>query len=172
MPILAESLDQLQPIAGIGSAVAKLSEAGLVCPVVTIQSRIAKGVFSMEQFLNWFREFSSKLDGSGAHVVGPYVCPHRFKEPCECKKPSRFLYDLAARDHDIDLQRSFVIGDSVADIEAASNFGGRGCLVRTGWGSDDREIVRAQGYNPFVAESLADAVNWILAQPLADCPAN
>ena len=165
MPILVESLDELCPIAGVGSAVARLSAAGFICPVVTVQSRIAKGIFSMQEFLSWFRMFSAELHGYGGHVVGPYVCPHRFSELCECKKPSTFLYEAAAREHGIDLQRSFVIGDSADDVGAAHRFDGRGCLVRTGWGSEEREQVRAKQYKPFVADSLADAVDWVLRQP-------
>jgi D-glycero-D-manno-heptose 1,7-bisphosphate phosphatase len=164
MPVVVERLDQLRPIPGVSSAIAMLSKAGFVCPVVTIQSRIAKGIFSTEQFLDWFGRFSAELGEAGGHVVGPYVCPHRFKEPCECKKPDPFLYKLAAKQHGIDLRRSFVIGDSAADVGAAHNFGGHGCLVRTGRGSDEREVARAHQYDPFVADSLADAVNWVLDQ--------
>lgn len=165
MPLLVEAPSQLRLIAGIGAAVAELSKAGLICPVVTIQSRISKGLFSMDQFLNWFREFRAELGELGGHVVGPYVCPHRFKDPCECKKPAAFLYRLAADEHGLNLRRSFVIGDSAADVAAAHGFGGRSCLVRTGYGSDEREVARAQPYAPFIADSFADAVNWVLDQP-------
>ena len=165
MPLLVESPNQLQLLDGVGAAVEKLSRAGLKCPVVTIQSRIAKGLFSMDQFLTWFGTLRAELDDLGGHVVGPYVCPHRFKEPCECKKPSPFLYRLAAQEHGLDLRRSFVIGDSADDVAAAHGFGGRGCLVRTGYGSDEREVARAQPFASFIADSFADAVNWVLDQP-------
>lgn len=165
MPILVERLTELRPITGVGSAVARLSAGGFVCPVVTIQSRIAKGIFSMEEFLRWFRTFREELRGYGGQVVGPYVCPHRFSDLCECKKPSTFLYEAAAREHGIDLPRSFVIGDSADDVGAAHRFQGRGCLVRTGWGREEREVVRAKEYKPFIADSLGDAVDWILGQP-------
>ena len=84
MPIKQESLSELTLIEG---AVARLSRAGFVCPVVTIQSRIAKGLFSAEEFRVWFQEFARLLHGCGAEIVGPYVCPHRFSEVCACKKP-------------------------------------------------------------------------------------
>ena len=167
LPITPESLDQLTLIECAPEAIARLSGAGFVCAVVTIQSRIAKGYFSATEFSDWFRRFARELAGVGAVVVGPYVCPHRFPDPCECKKPQTFLYECAARDHDLDLSRSFVIGDSPDDVRAASNFGGRGCLVRTGWAADPQVETRARPYAATVVDSVADAADWILAQPVS-----
>jgi D-glycero-D-manno-heptose 1,7-bisphosphate phosphatase len=113
LPIKPESLSELTLIEDAEREVARLSAAGFWCPVVTVQSRINKGVFTLQEFLEWFNSFAHRLRSAGAHVLGLYVCPHRFKEPCQCKKPSTFLYQMAANEHGIDLQRSFVIGDSV-----------------------------------------------------------
>jgi D-glycero-D-manno-heptose 1,7-bisphosphate phosphatase len=165
LPIKPDSLNDLTSIEGAGQAIARLSRAGFLCPVVTVQSRIAKGVFSAQEFHHWFDGFSAGLRICGAELVGPYVCPHRFTEPCACKKPSTLLYEQAAREHGIHLQASFVIGDSADDVSAASRFGGQGCLVRTGWADDPGELKRAAPYTSFVAESLREAVNWILSRP-------
>ncbi len=165
LPIKPDSLNDLTLIDGVSQAIARLSRAGFVCPVVTIQSRIAKGLFSMEEFHRWFDDFSAGLRACGAEIVGPYVCPHRFSEPCACKKPSTLLYERAAREHRVDLQRSFVIGDSADDVWAAYRFGGQGCLVRSGWADEPGEVKRAAPYASFVAESLSEAVNWILSRP-------
>jgi len=162
MPILVEHPRQLGLIAGVTDAIAKLSAAGFVCPVVTVQSRIEKGLFSAEEFTAWFGGFRSLLGRHGADVVGPYVCPHRFANPCACKKPNTLLFERAAGDHSIDLRRSFVVGDSAEDVEAAFRFGGRGCLVRTGWGAEDDELERATPFAQCVTPSLGDAVDWIL----------
>ena len=165
LPIKPDSLNDLTLIDGVSEAIAQLSRAGFVCPVVTIQSRIAKGLFSMEEFRRWFDDFSAGLRACGAEIVGPYVCPHRFSEPCACKKPGTLLYEQAAREHRVDLQKSFVIGDSADDVWAAYRFGGQGCLVRSGWADGPGEVKRAAPYASFVAESLREAVNWILSQP-------
>jgi D-glycero-D-manno-heptose 1,7-bisphosphate phosphatase len=163
LPLKQESLKELTLIEGAAQAVARLSTAGFLCPVVTVQSRISKGIFSADEFRQWFNEFSKGLSRCGADIVGPYVCPHRFREPCPCKKPSTFLYQLAASEHGIDLQRSFVIGDSAEDVCAAHLFGGRGCLVRTGWAKNPLVVERAKPYASFVAESLSPAVDWVLS---------
>jgi D-glycero-D-manno-heptose 1,7-bisphosphate phosphatase len=164
LPIKPQNLSELTLIEGADREVARLSAAGFLCPVVTVQSRINKGFYTLQQFLEWFSTFANLLQNANAYVLGPYVCPHRFNEPCQCKKPSTFLYHLAANEHGIDLQRSFVIGDSVEDVCAARQFGGQGALVRTGWAADPAVVERASPYNPYVAESLGEAVDWILTQ--------
>ena len=164
MPIKPHSLSELTLIEHAEQAIARISQAGFLCPVVTVQSRISKGVFSLEEFQLWFSNFACTLGVRGASILGPYVCPHRFGEPCACKKPSTFLYQQAAADHGIDLQRSFVIGDSPEDVLAANKFGGQGCLVRTGWSKDPTIVERALPYCAFIADSLGGAADWILAQ--------
>jgi D-glycero-D-manno-heptose 1,7-bisphosphate phosphatase len=164
LPLKQESLSDLTLIEGAGAAISRLSRAGFLCPVVTVQSRINEGYFSADEFREWFNSFSACLRTYGAEILGPYVCPHRFREPCECKKPATLLYELAAREHAIDLHRSFVIGDSGDDVCAAQRFGGKGCLVRTGWAKDLVVVERAAVYASFVADSLGEAVDWILSQ--------
>jgi D-glycero-D-manno-heptose 1,7-bisphosphate phosphatase len=165
VPIIVQHLGELRLVGDAGSAVASLSKAGFVCPVVTIQSRIGKGLFSLEEFQKWFESFAAQLRDHGAEVVGPYVCPHRFAEACHCKKPGTFLYAQAATEHGIDLRRSFVIGDSAADVEAAGRFGGRSVLVRTGWAADEQEAKRGTPFASYVTQSLTDATAWVLRQP-------
>ena len=164
LPVKPDSLNDLKLIEGVGQAIAELSRTGFLCPVVTIQSRIAKGLFSLEEFHFWFRGFASGLRTCGSEIVGPYVCPHLFSDPCACKKPNILLYQQASREHDIDLQKSFVIGDSAEDVQAAHQFGGQGCLVRTGWADDPDVVKRAAPCASFVAASLNDAVDWILSR--------
>ena len=96
LPMKQERLADLYPIPGAVEAVARLTHAGFVCPVVTVQSRIAKGLFSADEFRRWFVGFADALRREGAEVAGPYVCPHRYVEPCACKKPNLLLYEQAA----------------------------------------------------------------------------
>lgn len=166
MPTQVSRLDDLLLIPEADEAVARLCRAGFLCPVVTVQSRIAKGIFSATDFRQWFGEFARRMETRGARLQGPYVCPHRFNQPCVCEKPNTLLYEQAAADYGIALRQSFVIGDSVGDVEAACRFGGRGCLVRTGRGADGAEVERAAPYAAHVAASLLDAADWILSQPL------
>jgi D-glycero-D-manno-heptose 1,7-bisphosphate phosphatase len=157
-----ERLDEITLIPGVVEAVARLSAAGFVCPVVTVQSRIAKGLFSLPEFEIWFASFAAGLQVHGALVVGPYVCPHRFADPCPCKKPNSLLYDRAATEHQLKPADCFVIGDSPEDVGAARRLGARGCLVRTGWATDPRVVEKAAPDASVVVSSLAEAADWIL----------
>lgn len=161
-PLKPERLDQITLIPGVIEAIARLSSAGFVCPVVTIQSRIAKGLWSLSEFEMWFASFAAELRLQGAIVVGPYVCPHRFAEPCPCKKPNTLLYDRAAFEHQLNPADSFVIGDSPDDVRAATRLGARGCLVRTGWAADARVVEEAAPDASIIVTSLGEAADWIL----------
>jgi histidinol phosphatase-like enzyme len=74
-------------IPGVVEAIARFSSAGFVSPVVTVQSRIAKGLWSLSEFEESFARFAAEFQLLCAILVGPYVCPHRFGQPCHCKKP-------------------------------------------------------------------------------------
>src|SRR5262245_48316887 len=130
LPVKQERLDDLVAIPGAIDAVARLTRAGFACPVITVQSRIAKGVFTTTEFLDWFADFAAAAHQQGADLHGPYVCPHRYAEPCACKKPNLLLYERAIAELGIAAMDSFVIGDSQDDIRAAVRLGSRGCLVR------------------------------------------
>lgn len=161
LPLKPERLDDLVAIPGAVHAVARLAAAGFACPVVTVQSRIAKGHFSADDFHHWFEAFAQAWHVRGALIEGPYVCPHRFAEPCSCKKPSTLLYETAVRDLGIDPARSFVIGDSPDDVEAAARLGAASCLVRTGWAADPGGSAKARPNA--TADSIVEAVDWVLA---------
>jgi D-glycero-D-manno-heptose 1,7-bisphosphate phosphatase len=161
-PLKPDRLDELTVIPGAPQAVARLSAAGFVCPVITVQSRIAKGLFSAQEFDCWFRRFAADLGAVGAYVVGPYVCPHRYTERCDCKKPNTLLYERATREHGIAPGRSFVIGDSPDDVRAARRMGALGCLVRTGWAAAPDVVEEAAADSSVVADSIVEAVDWIL----------
>lgn len=163
-PVLVERLEDLRLIHGVGTGIARLCRAGFLCPVVTVQSRIAKGFFSESEFRAWFKGFAGSLSRSGSVLIGPYVCPHRFAEPCGCAKPQTLMYERAAREHGINLTRSFAIGDTAADVEAASRFGGRGCLVRTGYAADEAEARRARRFSSYTGQTFGDVVDWIVNQ--------
>jgi D-glycero-D-manno-heptose 1,7-bisphosphate phosphatase len=168
LPIKPKGLAELHLIPGATEAIGRLTRAGFLCPVITVQSRIAKGVFTADEFLEWFRDLAATLRMAGAIVNGPYVCPHRFAEPCSCKKPNTLLYERAAADLAFSVADSFVIGDSPDDIRAASRLGAQSCLVRTGWAADPAVLATVESEVGFVAPSIVEAVDWILSrEPLS-----
>jgi len=159
LPLQVDRPVDYRSIRGSAEAVAVLCDAGFVCPVVTVQSRIDKGHFSEAEFREWFQSFRTGLAEQRAFLEGPYVCPHRYRRPCACKKAGGDLYRRAAADLKIDCASSFVIGDSLDDMEAAQLLGCRSVLVRTGWPVGPE----AERRSDYLAEDLLAAAQWIMA---------
>jgi histidinol-phosphate phosphatase family protein len=161
LPLKPESLDEMTLIPDADLAVMRLLAAGFLCPIVTVQARIEKGLFSESEFRAWFADFFGNLR---LDVKGPYICPHRYDHSCPCQKPNSFLYERAASDWSLDLRRSYTIGDSPQDVEAACRFGGTGCLVRTGWAGEDKFLEEARPFAAVIGDSLTDVVEWLVAR--------
>jgi len=159
LPLLAERPSEYRLIGKAVEAVSLLCRAGFVCPVITVQSRIEKGLYSEADFRQWFESFKAVCAEGDAFVKGPYVCPHRNKTRCACKKSSGVLYRRAAADLGIDCAASFVIGDTLEDLQAARLLGCRGILVRTGWSVS----AEAEACADYVAENIMVAARCLSA---------
>ena len=165
-PVRVESLDELRLVEGVFEAISKLNKAGFICPVITVQSRIAKDYFSDQDFLAWFDLFTKDAAQYNAEILGPFVCPHRFKETCVCEKPKPYLYEQAIRKYNIDVKKSLVIGDTASDIEAGLAIGAKSCLVSTGWGHKQINQDRAIALNVHIANNFPEAIDWFLSSTL------
>ena len=145
-------------------AIRRLNDANLPVIVVTNQSGGGRGMFAESMVHTVHEEMTQQLAAAGAHLTAIYYCPHTSDDDCECRKPKPGMIRQATREHGVDLARSFVVGDRYGDVELAQAKGGRGVLVKTGYGEED---LRMNGENwprqpDFVAGDLADAVDWIL----------
>lgn len=147
-------------------AVRLLNQSGFAVIVITNQSGIARGIVK-ETFVAEAHTFiDRRLAEGGAHVDRYYYCPHHpegtiaeYSRECECRKPKPGQLLNAAADLDLDLTRSFVVGDRWSDVEAGEVVGGRGILVRTGYGMHAEQHSRASA---IVVDNLIAAVAWIL----------
>jgi D-glycero-D-manno-heptose 1,7-bisphosphate phosphatase len=165
-------LEDLQWFPWTIEAVRLLHRAGFLVCVTTNQSGIALG-FCTDAFVRRVHEeMSAAIEAAGARIDGWFYCPHHpqaaidaLRTECECRKPRPGLVRQAQERFDIDLTRSFVIGDKSADVGLAEAVGARGILVRTGYG--ESELVRHNGHMPgsvHIATDLLAAVTWILAE--------
>jgi histidinol phosphatase-like enzyme len=87
------------------------------------------------------------LAPSGVTILADYFCPHlpEISGPCECRKPGTLLFRQAAKEHGLDLARSWYLGDRWRDVEPALTLGGRGLLVGAAEGSEDAREAGARG---------------------------
>jgi D-glycero-D-manno-heptose 1,7-bisphosphate phosphatase len=146
-------------------AIRRLNEAGVKVVVVTNQSGAARGYFPASLVHEVHAHLKQLLAAEGAHLDGIYTCPHGPADGCACRKPQPTLMEQAARDLDLELSRSYLVGDRYTDIQTAANAGVKGILVLTGYGRGEYEYLRAaQSVQPVhVAPDLLEAVEWILA---------
>ena len=149
---------------GVGPALATLMGHGARLVVVTNQSGIARGKFTLGDLAMIHAKMRGLLDAAGACLDGVYFCPHHPDEGCRCRKPGTGMVERAAADLPLDLSRAYVIGDQAGDIEMAKRFGGRSVLVTTGTASPQAlAALLDRGLPPDgVAHSLPDAVDWIM----------
>jgi D-glycero-D-manno-heptose 1,7-bisphosphate phosphatase len=151
-------------------AVRLLNRAGYLVVMVTNQGGIGRRLIRPEFLGELHAVIDARLAAGGAHVDGWYFCPHHpealiedLRAVCRCRKPAPGMLLDAARDHGIDLARSWMVGDKWSDIQAGQRTGGRGILVRTGWGVIE-EGVRPDGQTvEAICDTLAGAVARILS---------
>jgi D-glycero-D-manno-heptose 1,7-bisphosphate phosphatase len=138
-----DSLEKLCLIPGAADAIRLINESGMKAVVVTNQSGVARGLFTEAFVEEVHARLGEMLAEEGASLDGFYFCPHHptagrgsYLRSCDCRKPSPGLLLRAAEELSLDPDRSYMVGDTLNDIEAASRIGVRGILVRTGYGAE------------------------------------
>jgi len=146
---------QVQVLEGATAALRRLKDAGYKIIVITNQSGIGRGFFTEKQYRAVEAEVSRQL-GNGL-IDTTYFCPDAPDRPSKCRKPQPGMVLDAARDHDVDLSQSFLIGDKEIDAECAHNAGVRAIRVRTGF-----DKMTDGSCADWVAEDLSAAAEIIL----------
>ena len=153
---------------GAADGIRRLNESGFLVVMVSNQSGIARGRYSVADYAAVQRRLVELLEGHGAHLDGSYFCPHypAITGPCECRKPGPKLFLEAQDALDIDFARSWWVGDRLSDVEPAESLGGHGILVATGEGNLHQGQARAMGV--MVVADLARAADEILRLRILD----
>ena len=153
-------------------AIRLLNRAGYLVCVVTNQGGIGLGLFDEAFVTRLHASLDATLREAGAVVDGWFLCPHHpravvpgLQGPCECRKPARGMIDAACARWDIDLSRSWVVGDRDLDVMMAAAVGARGVLVRTGYGEREwRSKADTLPPGTAIVMDLMAATSLILAQ--------
>ena len=128
------NIDHFELIEGVAEAIKLINQSGYLAIVVTNQPVIARGEATWEELNEIHKKMATLLGKEGAYVDGIYICPHHpdkgfegerqeYKIDCDCRKPKPGLLLQAAKDFNIDLSESYMIGDSHRDVEAGENAG-------------------------------------------------
>ena len=130
------NIDDFELIEGVSEAIKMINQSGYLAIVVTNQPVIARGEVTWDELHEIHKKMETLLGKDGAYIDGIYICPHHpdkgfegerpeYKFDCGCRKPKPGLLLQAAKDFNIDLSQSIMIGDSDRDVEAGKN---AGCL--------------------------------------------
>jgi len=146
------------------AALTRLLNAGFRLFIVTNQSGVGRGYFTLADVERVNKHLLGELGRQGVRMQNIYIAPEAPESPSRGRKPSpQFLFD--ARDQfGLDLAQSYMIGDKMADLECGWNAGVNRCiLVRTGYGAELEQTSTAKLGTAVVVDDLAAAAEWILA---------
>ena len=162
-------MDQLELYPWTVDALRLLKRAGYLLVVVTNQAGIARGLIAPGFIAEAHAEMRRRLQRGGADLDAMYYCPHHpggsvkaLAIECRCRKPSPGMIEDAARDLDIDVSRSWVVGDKWLDVQLGHAAGARSILVRTGWGKENEEHRPAGQAVEAICDNLIEATGMIL----------
>jgi D-glycero-D-manno-heptose 1,7-bisphosphate phosphatase len=145
---------------GVTTALRELTSNGWLLFLITNQPSFAKGKCPLEDLQEVHEQVLARLQGDGVVITDSYVCYHHPQSivdgygTCECRKPSPFFIQKAARDYEIDLSRSWMAGDQGTDIEAGRRAGVRTALVEY----EHSQAKRGAAAADLVCASLAELV--------------
>jgi len=148
---------------GAAAAVRRINDAGVRVIVVTNQSGIDRGLFTVDDYEAVKAQFEALLGQQGARIDASYYCPHHpdFGGECGCRKPGTKMFEDAMRDFGLNASNVAYIGDRWRDVAASKKLGGRGIMISSPMTRDeDRRKAEADGIETVL--SLSDAVDLLL----------
>jgi D-glycero-D-manno-heptose 1,7-bisphosphate phosphatase len=153
--------NELKILPGVPEAIRLLNEAGYLVAVISNQRGVARGLMSPDDLQAITHQMISEIGSAGASLAGVFYCTHD-KNQCDCRKPLPGLFHQAEAKLDIDLDRSFFVGDTRTDIEAGHAAGCKVFLVLTG--KTTQEMIPALHPQPdYVAANLYDVAQTIIS---------
>ena len=155
---------ELKLLAGVGPALARLKGSGAKLVVVTNQSGVGRGMLTLKDLEAIHARLQGLLEQEDAALDAIYFCPHHPDDGCRCRKPNVGMVERAVSELQLDLRRSYLIGDHVRDIQLAHRVGAKAVLLTPGPVDApvlDRLKVE-QALPDAMAKSMAEAVDWIL----------
>jgi histidinol-phosphate phosphatase family protein len=154
-------VEQLSILRGVPEAMTALRAAGFKVVVVTNQSGVARGYFSLAQLGRIHRELKRRLARAGAKWDALYFSPHGPNSRHPWRKPGTGMLKAAKKRFKLDLKSSYFVGDTTVDVQTARNAGCTAVLVRGGRGGRDGKHPKAKPDK--TARDLPAAARWILS---------
>ena len=164
-----KSPKEVRLLPGAAAAVKRINDAKVPAIVVTNQSGIARGIFTVADYEAVRSQFESLLNAEGAHIDASYYCPHHPSTTgtCSCRKPGTKMFEDAMRDFGLNPVNVAYIGDRWRDVVAAKRLGGRGIMIASPMTTEeDRRLAQEDGIE--TARSISDAIGLLFHLPDRD----
>jgi D-glycero-D-manno-heptose 1,7-bisphosphate phosphatase len=164
-------------------AVRKINQSRALAIVITNQSAIARGLLDEKQLADLHGFLQEEFQREEARIDAFFYCPHHpeagtgtYTQQCLCRKPEPGMLMLAARELQVEMTSSYMIGDTLRDVEAGHRAGCRSVLVKTGHGEDELKLLDQDDTEAphleeplqtpdHVAGNVLNAVDWIMEKP-------
>jgi len=160
-----KSWEEVRFLSGVFGPLMRLARSPFTVVIASNQSVVNRSIVAQAEVEEINRRMVELIQFHGGRIDEVFYCPHRPDENCDCRKPRPGLLLQAAERFELDLGRSYFVGDALSDIKAALAVGCRPILVLTGLGREQLSLLRVQGYSGYqVAADLQEAVEWILAR--------
>lgn len=153
------SYSEIRILPGAIKALAKLKELGFLLIVVTNQPVVGKGMISEAGIRAIHSKLNAKFAAHHAKIDAFYVCPHRYYDHCNCRKPKQLLIKRAQKKFSVDMKKSFFVGDDLRDVETGRIATLKTILVRTGNGRKKSKFFNTTP--DMTAQNLLSAVKKI-----------
>jgi D-glycero-D-manno-heptose 1,7-bisphosphate phosphatase len=156
---------------GAAEAIRLLNRNNYLAIVISNQSGVARGYFPLELVDEVHERMRALLKNEDAFVDGILFCPHysggivaEYNIACNCRKPGTGLIEKACESFEIDMERSYVVGDRYTDMDLAQRSGLKGIIVTTGYGLGEVQyVLPGLPFKPvYIAENLLNAVQWMI----------
>lgn len=158
-----KSPDEWVAIPGSLEAIAQLNRIGYRVIVATNQSGLSRGLFDLEMLTEIHNKLHQELAAVGGYVEEIFFCPHHPDDNCNCRKPKPGMLQDISKKYDIDLQKTFFIGDTYSDVAAGRAAGCNPILVLTSKGKKSLAEYPELKLIPHFA-NLAQAVEYVIKQ--------
>lgn len=159
--------ERIEFLPDVFPALKRMHEAGVRLVVVTNQPGIGTGYFTKDDFFKVNKKFLTEANHAGVKFDRILFCPHSVGDSCGCRKPEPGLLLRAQAELNIDMTRSFMIGDMTTDVEAGFRAGCRTILLRSGFGGSDK---RSQTTPDYIVENLLAAADLIESSLASSAP--
>ena len=152
--------EEVQFLEGAFEAIRRLAASPFAIAILSNQGAVGRSLLTLDAAWEVQRKIVAEIIEHGGRIDGSYLCPHHPEDGCDCRKPAPGMLHRAARELDLDLKRSWLVGDALTDLQAAATAGGTWNPGAHRRGADQELLLTPDAQWP-VAANLLEAVQYI-----------